>query len=115
MKMKRIGYLYAQYPEVRCIINRGGKECTYVRIGKLRRILLFGWRACEVLVARVTRRSLKTNWDIRSIYKTIISTNADVIHTFNTVCDTDTPWVSTFETVIPRTTNERSTSNERFL
>lgn len=101
--MKRVGYIRVRYPEIRCVINRGKKEWKYVRSGRFHEFVLLAQRACEIFVERVLRCPVKTNWDIRAIYKPIFSPKVDVVHTFNTVCDMDTPWVSTFETVIPRT------------
>lgn len=103
LKHRSVGYLRDRYPEKRNIINRGGNMNEYVHIGKLRYAVLMSYRAVEILIGKVIRRTVKMNNDAHAIYKSFKNAKVDVIHTFNTVCDTDIPWVSTFETMIPRT------------
>lgn len=102
MKMK-IGYIRNRYPEIRNIINRGGDECTYRQIGKLRSFFLMLTRGFEITAGRLLRRNFRMNNDPHAVYHPFLSPKVDVIHTFNTVCNTKTPWISTFETCIPRT------------
>lgn len=100
---KRVGYIRARYPEIRCIINKAAENPEYIQIAKFHNNLLILSRAREILTGKLLRRLVPLNWDRHAVYKTIIPPKVDVIHTFNAVCDTDIPWVSTFETAIPRT------------
>lgn len=100
---RKIGYIRSRYPELRCIIGRGGENNQYVQISKLRNYMLLLSRAREILTGKLLRRHIGINWDKHAIYKPLSIPKVDVIHTFNTVCDTTTPWVTTFETAVPRT------------
>lgn len=98
-----IGYIRSRYPELRCIIKRGGDENRYVQIGKWRNRFLMLSRAREILTGKVLRRHIGIDWNKHAIYKPTFSPRVNVIHTFNTVCDTIVPWVTSFETAVPRT------------
>ena len=101
--VKIIGYIKSTYPEIRCVIDKGGDGCRYIKIGQVNDFLIRCRRALPKIVGRVFHRPEKTNWNHRAIFKPFGKQSVDLIHTFNAVCDTDTPWVSTFETIIPRT------------
>lgn len=90
--MRKIGYIYKNYPEKRCIINKSDNKYIYYN---LRKNLIYKIKSL------FQKLKMYNFWNKQSLIY-VPSIGVDIWHTFNQILKTEKNYIITFETAVPR-------------